>query len=221
MSTHTHTHTGSECIMKLPREEIENSLDNKLDKSGGTLTGTLYTDNMYPTGDWRKIGEVNNPYGVLYSNAIELLHETPYIDFHYNGITDDYTARIIELDSGTLTVYYTISNVSDERLKNNIENIDNKYMELLDNLEVKSYNFNDSELKDCGLIAQEVLKEEEKLGIDESVLIRGTGETTIDENNGKEITNYYSLNYSNLTALLLKKIQLLEKRIEALEIEQE
>lgn len=40
----------------------------------------------------------------LKSQSIELSYTTPYIDFHYGNSTADYTSRIIESASGTLTV---------------------------------------------------------------------------------------------------------------------
>jgi hypothetical protein len=41
-------------------------------------------------------GDIDNTTkGLLYTQAIELSMSTPYIDFHFNNSTDDYTARII------------------------------------------------------------------------------------------------------------------------------
>lgn len=40
----------------------------------------------------------------LISKSIELSGATPYIDFHYNNSSADYTSRIIETGSGTLSV---------------------------------------------------------------------------------------------------------------------
>ena len=36
--------------------------------------------------------------------SLELYSTTPYIDFHYDGSQEDYTSRIIESESGTLTI---------------------------------------------------------------------------------------------------------------------
>lgn len=43
--------------------------------------------------------------GSAYLNSIELSAASPYIDFHYNRSTADYTARIIETSSGVLNIY--------------------------------------------------------------------------------------------------------------------
>ena len=42
--------------------------------------------------------------GTITAGAIELLKATPYIDFHFNNSTADYTSRIIEETSGTITI---------------------------------------------------------------------------------------------------------------------
>ncbi|HCI6772660.1 TPA: tail fiber domain-containing protein [Klebsiella quasipneumoniae subsp. similipneumoniae] len=46
----------------------------------------------------------NTSKGKLLTQAIELSMPTPYIDFHFNGSTADYTTRLIELASGELTL---------------------------------------------------------------------------------------------------------------------
>lgn len=42
--------------------------------------------------------------GKLTTPNVELMNTTPYIDFHYDNSTSDYTSRIIETSSGTLTM---------------------------------------------------------------------------------------------------------------------
>lgn len=37
-------------------------------------------------------------------NGVELYHTSPYMDFHFNNSTADYTSRIIEESSGTITI---------------------------------------------------------------------------------------------------------------------
>ncbi|HIE9875295.1 TPA: tail fiber domain-containing protein [Klebsiella quasipneumoniae subsp. quasipneumoniae] len=46
----------------------------------------------------------NTSKGKLLTQAIELSMSTPYIDFHFNGSTADYTTRLIEATSGELTL---------------------------------------------------------------------------------------------------------------------
>lgn len=50
-------------------------------------------------------------------NGVEISYTTPFIDFHFNRSTADYTARIIERSSGALTAYSSITSASDKRWK--------------------------------------------------------------------------------------------------------
>ena len=125
---------------------------------------------------------------------------TPYIDFHfgekdYDGksLVSDYTARLCEESRGILTARNSIVSSSDARLKENITDIPDVYIELIKRLQPKIFNFIGSSYKTTGLIAQDVLEIEKELGITESVLIRGTGEGD----------NYYSLDYNALSVLML------------------
>ena len=62
--------------------------------SGGTISGT--------TGTFSSDVTVS---GSLRGNSgLELYHATPFIDFHYGNSTADYTSRIIENASGTLSI---------------------------------------------------------------------------------------------------------------------
>ena len=125
---------------------------------------------------------------------------TAYIDFHYgekdyNGKNpvSDYTARLCEESKGIITARNSIVSSSDARLKENITDIPDVYIELVKRLQPKMFNFIGSSYKTTGLIAQDVLEIEKELGITESVLIRGTGEGD----------NYYSLDYNALSVLVL------------------
>ncbi|PAT70355.1 phage tail protein, partial [Klebsiella pneumoniae] len=46
----------------------------------------------------------NTSKGKVLTQAIELSMSTPYIDFHFNGSTADYTTRLIESVAGELTL---------------------------------------------------------------------------------------------------------------------
>lgn len=192
---------------------IKAELDRKLNLSGGTLTGNLTTRQLIPNSDFTSLGNTSKRYNGHFSGVEIFGGAQSYIDFHYNNSNSDYTARILENASGSLLAYNTISNGSDRRLKENIKDIDDKYMDLLDELEVKTYNFKNSKLEDCGLIAQDVLELEKESGIEKSILIRGTGEKVKRIKNGKEKEeiDYYALNYNNLVALLLKKYNYYKK----------
>lgn len=47
---------------------------------------------------------INNTGTLRNEGAVELFHATPFIDFHYGKSTADYTSRIIESTSGTITI---------------------------------------------------------------------------------------------------------------------
>ena len=151
--------------------------------------------------------------GMNIHNELELFADTPHIDFHFGNSTTDYTARIIENAQGTLTAYNSISSASDKRLKKDISDIPDSYIEFVEKLIPHIYRFqNGSEYLNAGLIAQEVMELEKECGIKESVLVRGTGKEI--EVNGKKMIDYYSIDYNALLILLLKyttnKIQEME-----------
>lgn len=64
--------------------------------SGGTLTGSLTGGAFYATTLQLGSSSLNG--------GLELYHATPFIDFHFNRNTGDYTSRIVESASGTLKV---------------------------------------------------------------------------------------------------------------------
>ena len=53
---------------------------------------------------WRNIYGAGGHFGAINSGIIELYEATPFIDFHFNRTSADFTSRIIEKTSGTLTV---------------------------------------------------------------------------------------------------------------------
>lgn len=171
-----------------------------------TATGSITNDN----GQINLMASGSN-HALVTTGCLEMFAGTVYIDFHHDNSSADYTSRMAEWEAGTITVNNSIVSSSDKRLKNNIEDVDEKYISVLDQLNVKTYNFNNSKHLDCGLVAQDVLKIEKENGIEESLLVRGTGKKRTL--NGKEQIDYYSLNYNNLAALLLKKVQILENEI--------
>lgn len=154
--------------------------------------------------------------GASVYNEFEIFAATPHIDFHFAKSTADYTARIIENAKGALTAYNSISSASDERLKKDIADLPDDYVDFVEQLVPHLYRFkNGSDYLNAGLIAQEVKILEQKFGIEESVLIRGTGEE-IKMEDGEAFTDYYSIDYNALLILLLKytitKIQALENK---------
>lgn len=156
----------------------------------------------------------------LYSNnGVELSHKTPYVDFHYAKSTADYTARLIEMSKGVITAINSISSGSDRRLKKGIKAIDDRYMQLIEALAPKLYRYKkaDGHLS-AGLIAQDVLQAERQCGLDDSVLVRGTGRYIPDPKDpSKKIVDYFSIDYNCLTVLqlqyFLRRCKSLEDRI--------
>lgn len=82
-----------------PASTVEDILTIGTDKKT-TLAGALAAG-----GDVTASGNIDNTAGgKVYSQAIELSFSTPYIDFHFNGSESDYTTRLIEANSGELTL---------------------------------------------------------------------------------------------------------------------
>lgn len=114
---------------------------------------------------------------------------------------------IIEKGNIKNLTYDTISKNSDERLKENIKNLDNKYLNLLKELNPKSFKYKNSETFSLGFIAQEVLRSLEKNQLKNTIV--------------KEKNNLYSIDYTELISILWKSNQELLKRIEKLENKEE
>lgn len=68
-------------------EEIDKHAQSFLSKEGGEIRGSL-----------------GLPNGSITARSIELKYSTPFIDFHFGRSDSDYTSRIIENESGVLTV---------------------------------------------------------------------------------------------------------------------
>lgn len=167
------------------------------------------------------LGTDSSPWASVIARNVELWGNTsvptPFIDTHYNGSQSDYTGRIIESSSGHFTVYDSISGPSDARLKENIADLTEAEKRLIMSLRAKTFNFKNTDVKHAGLIAQEVIEAEKEQGIEESCLIRGTGEEIPDPKHPDKTTiDYYSVDYDSLTTLLLAQVQELTKTVEDL-----
>ena len=60
--------------------------------------------------------QLNN--GLTIKNAVELYFTTPFIDFHYNNSSSDYTSRIIEGSQGIINVNGSAFNISNGNMAN-------------------------------------------------------------------------------------------------------
>lgn len=132
---------------------------------------------------------------------------TCYIDFHNAGSTSDYTHRLLCNTGGGITAYPSISSASDIRLKKDIQLVDEKYLNVMNDLKIKTYRYkkNDKNLN-IGLIAQDVLEIFKKYGIEDYPIV--------DQD---EIEGMYSIDYSQITSLLVYGYQKQQKKIEDLE----
>lgn len=81
----------------------------------GNVTVTLPDGSQYTGPAWggliKRDGSVAMT-GALNAPSIELSAATPFIDFHYNGSTADYTARIIHTETSALEVSSGSGNIS-------------------------------------------------------------------------------------------------------------
>ena len=103
-----------------------------------------------------------------------------------------------------------LTNSSDEKLKSEIEDIDDKYVQIADKLKPKTYKYNDDKSKtNLGFIAQDLEKIISELGIDsESFAPLGKGDDNED--------GYMGINYIQLIPILWAKVQQLSQEIEKL-----
>jgi hypothetical protein len=189
---------------------LKSAIDAKANAASPTITGNMTMSN----------GSISMSHNasIIGLSSIELYcpstsgNHGGFIDFHWNQNTADYTARLIETGSkGTIKAYNSISNASDRRLKDNIVDIDDKYVGLLNIVNAKQYNFKSSEDKtDLGFIAQEVEDAMKQIGITDDKM------PIISKPTDNDVDKYYGLDYSQMTALLWKICQVQQKEIDEL-----
>lgn len=98
---------------------------------------------------------------------------TPYMDWHYNGDTGDYSVRLRCTGYDTLIVEGgTLNTGSDERLKKNMEQMKEPYLILFDNLNPITYQYLDHTMGKihCGFSAQAVEKAAAQAGLNINAL---------------------------------------------------
>lgn len=139
-----------------------------------------------------------------YGGFIELVGQTPYIDFHYGRTTADYTARLIESSSGALKVYNSISNASDRNLKKDIDDLPKDYLKVLKSLKPSQYRFiKGDDYLNVGFIAQDV---------EEAFVDAGFVDIPIVNNDD----GVYGLDYNGFVAMLVQGYQEQQKEINSL-----
>lgn len=175
-----------------------------------TLCGASFTQ----SGVTRKIGVCFSDFFGKYStsaNTLQGLFVHPPAE--WTGSIGQTFANMISGSlycSQSVYVYLTMSartvtQRSDSRLKDRLE-WDDSLDSLLDRLEVVKFKWKESDgMEHVGLIAQDVEKQMESLGISD-MFVSETGEE-----------GYKQLNYSELSVLLLKKVQDQQKHINDLE----
>lgn len=165
---------------------------------GGTVTGNVAFNGGF---------KINNAPLELMGEGIEIYHATPFIDFHYNKSSADYTSRIIESSSGVLKINEVslsngqvtatkVTQTSDERLKENISTI----IEDIDKIkDIEFFEFNlkndKTKTKSYGVIAQDL----EKVGLNNLV---------VEDTDGNKSVDY--------TALIMLELQRLRNEVKEL-----
>lgn len=216
--------------------------DTKLDKSGGTIDGDLTVN-----GDCLYYGTA----GYVGSNGTTSLHiqgtASNYISVkttNGKGITISGTDGVYPSDTDTLqlgagnkrwnVIYCKSGSVttSDRTHKDNIADIDNKYMQLFDKLKPVTfeYNYETSDRTHVGFISQDVKESMDEVGLsglEFAGYCRDENKTWNDEEMCWEPvldeegnpTYIYSLRYSEFIALNTKMIQLNKAKLAEQEAE--
>lgn len=123
--------------------------------------------------------------------------------FKTNNLTANYGTITENLDVENLTVNGNFTNNSDLRLKHDINQLDDNYVNIVKELNPVSFIYNQNDTKHIGFIAQD-MEEVFKNNNLEAIPVK------IDE------IGMYSINYINLIGILWKDNQYLHKEIEKL-----
>lgn len=171
------------------------------------------------------LGSSDRPWGRTYCDGLEIYNKddnTPFVDFHLNNSTADYTGRIMQTDASHIGFYQPggyinlyaigVTNPSSRHVKHGVSDMPDP-TDLLMKLRPVSFYYN-SDTEDAhlqyGLIAEEAEK------ILPSIVDIPDG--YVDEDREYDITEPVpGIDYSKLVPFLLAVIQHMEKRIEALE----
>lgn len=162
--------------------------------------------------------------GGFFGSYMELSFSTPYIDFHKDKSSADFTSRLIEEISGSIyfrtpggfgwfhAAGYAID--SSKHVKTNIKDItDEEALKLLD-LRTVSFDYKNGQTNKRGMIAEEVMDVYPELvqvpdGYDEDTF----------EYDEKGVNIVPSLDYSSFVPYLIKMVQIQQKEINELKTE--
>lgn len=169
-------------------------------KESAIFYGATIKGNLLPHESWTcRLGNSDHLFDYVYTNR---LYFSNGVNMYYSA-TNDY-----------IYASKTIHQASDENLKN-IEPYDNKYDDLIDVLEPITYTWKDSPNKNkfIGLGARKTAALLDKCGI------KNSGFVGIDKDeDGKDV---YSVDYNELSVMLLHKVQTQQEEIKNLKTQLE
>ena len=123
---------------------------------------------------------------------------------------DNLGTRLMNLDTGIVTINGKIEYTSDRRLKKDIVDLDDKYVRLIDKLQPKEYRLKVKDDKPVlGFIAQDVLEATDEVDIEEQPFVGGTGKGE----------RYYTIDYIQFIPILVRKCQMQDEEIQNLKDE--
>lgn len=186
--------------------------------SGGNIRANLNDGGLYFSGASSGVNYTHyGQHAIDFMPPPSSINSTAYntggwIDFHYQRSTADYTSRLLG-SSNTTTALPSITNGSDRRMKEDIEAITGeKYTDMLRGLQPVRYKYKRFTGNHYGFVAQDVIDVCEKLGVDYSGLVDQSAVYAPEDP-----TEYYTLNYIDLIAILVKGYQELDAKICALQ----
>lgn len=193
----------------------------KLGESTAATTNSIFTAKYDGTMNILHTLKVD---GITTMHSLELSDTTPFIDFHHNKSTLDYTSRIITSNLAELTFYGKNSSgttvhgtcrgaafivVSSKYMKENIKDIeDDEAMKLLQ-LRPVSFDYKyTGETNKRGLIAEEVMEV-----MPEMVYVPEEYSEPMDDSIPDNVP---SIDYSKFVPYLIKMVQIQQKEIDEL-----
>ena len=175
--------------------------DGSLVATNATITGTINATNG-KIGNW----QINN--GSLYASGISSSYTGAAIWLEIGGLTYSDSGMVTPLAASWRNVLLSVTG-SDVRIKNNINDIENKYEEFFNLLQPKTFNYTpeakcgNTEILHFGFVAQDILTAQAVTETNDLALVF------------KE--DYYSLRMQEFIALNTWQIQRCKKKILDLE----
>ena len=189
--------------------------NNGCNRNGHTerhhVLGTVYFDSNIT---FKNVTIEQNTYGSSSGNTVQAVKINGNFIVGNNGNMAGYRMRVDSIGTDPGSIYCdgkisctSLTQRSDEKLKN-ITEYDDRYTEVLDELEPINFTWKDlkGDREHVGLGARQTKAILDAAGLTNSGLVQV--EPDIDE---------YSINYSELTVILLAKVQKQQKTIEELE----